>query len=173
MGFDPGLGLLHADQRARDSLTCNLMEPVRPKVDAYVLDLIQSRDSLPCDLMEPVRPKVDAYVLALLQSRTFSKHDFFETRQGICRIMPPLTHELAETATIWAKELAPVTERVARELFASALYSTKKTSLTSKLSKSIVLPTPLTKSNRSASRAPYRRKPEPKTLEEIRAWLFG
>jgi len=63
MGLDLGLGLLDSDQR--------------------------SRDSLPCDLMESVRPEVDAYVLDLIRSRTFSKRDFFETREGICRLMPP------------------------------------------------------------------------------------
>src|SRR5229473_4954716 len=57
MGLDPGLGLLHADQRARDSL--------------------------PCDLMETVRPTVDAFVLELLAARTFRKSDLFETRDGI------------------------------------------------------------------------------------------
>jgi hypothetical protein len=87
MGLDPGLGLLHADQK--------------------------SRDSLPCDVMEPVRPAVDAYVLSLLQSRVFTKSEFFETREGICRIMPPLTLQLAEPVSIWAKELGSITERVA------------------------------------------------------------
>jgi len=43
MGLDPGLGLLHVDQRSRDSLSCDLMEAVRSKVDAYVLDQLQSR----------------------------------------------------------------------------------------------------------------------------------
>jgi CRISPR associated protein Cas1/Short repeat of unknown function (DUF308) len=34
MGLDPGLGLLHADQRTRNSLPCDSMEPVRPRIDA-------------------------------------------------------------------------------------------------------------------------------------------
>jgi CRISPR-associated protein Cas1 len=38
MGLDPALGFLHLDTGYRDSLACDLMEPVRPKVDAYVLD---------------------------------------------------------------------------------------------------------------------------------------
>ena len=38
MGLDPGIGLLHVDTDARDSLACDLMEPVRPQVDAYLLD---------------------------------------------------------------------------------------------------------------------------------------
>ena len=40
MGLDPGLGLLHVDTTARDSLACDLMEPIRAQVDSYVLDLI-------------------------------------------------------------------------------------------------------------------------------------
>ena len=46
MGLDPGLGFLHADANGRDSLACDLMEPVRPSVDAFVyiyaLQLIKS-----------------------------------------------------------------------------------------------------------------------------------
>jgi CRISPR-associated protein Cas1 len=40
LGLDPGLGFWHVDTPARDSLACDLMEPVRPLVDAYVLDWI-------------------------------------------------------------------------------------------------------------------------------------
>jgi CRISPR-associated endonuclease Cas1 len=90
VGLDPGIGIVHADQRARDSLAL--------------------------DLMEAVRPKVDAYVLNLLQSRTFRASDFHETRQGACRVLLPLTHYLAETAPAWAKALAPVAEWIAKML---------------------------------------------------------
>src|SRR3989454_6479435 len=38
LGLDPGLGVLHVDTPARDSLALDLMEPVRPQVDAFVLD---------------------------------------------------------------------------------------------------------------------------------------
>jgi hypothetical protein len=40
MGLDPGMGVLHLDTKARDSLACDLMEPVRPEVDAFGLDWI-------------------------------------------------------------------------------------------------------------------------------------
>jgi CRISPR-associated endonuclease Cas1 len=113
MGLDPGLGFLHADQG--------------------------SRDSLPCDLMEPIRPKVDAYVLDLLRSRRFRKSDFFETREGICRLMPPLARELADTARQWAKQLGPVTEAVAKTLYTQPKKSER-------------LPTVLTERNRSDGR---------------------
>jgi hypothetical protein len=143
--FSSDMGILHADQR--------------------------SRDSLPCDLMEPVRPKVDAFIIDLLQRRTFNKNDFFETREGMCRIMPPLTHQLAEPGPGWAIELGPVTERVAKMLFADTRNS-RGANGESKLRRKHTLPTPLTEGNRSAGRDPYRRKPESKTVEEMRQWLF-
>jgi hypothetical protein len=57
LGLDPGLGVAHADLKARDSFVC--------------------------DLMESVRPEVDGYVLELLENRVFWKTDFFETRSGL------------------------------------------------------------------------------------------
>lgn len=93
MGLDPALGLLHADLRARDSLALDLMEPVRPVVDALVLDLVRGQ--------------------------VFSRDDFFENRQGVCRVLPPLTAALGETGRRWARELAPIAEWLAQELLAS------------------------------------------------------
>ena len=70
-GCDPSLGVLHADQRNRDSLALDAMEPVRSDVDAFLLDL--------------------------LEDRVFTARDFGELPNGICRIAAPLTHELALT----------------------------------------------------------------------------
>ena len=108
MGLEPGMGVMHADQRGRDSLAC--------------------------DLMEAIRPKVDAYVLEFLQRRAFRKADFFETREGVCRLMPSITGELLRTRESWSNELASVTEFVADTLMQGT-------------------PTLLTESNRSAGRA--------------------
>ncbi len=90
LGLDPGLGIWHADYR--------------------------SRDSLALDLMEASRPDVDHYVLELLRTRTFSKKDFGETSRGICRLLPPFTYELAQTASQWRDAVAPHAEHVARLL---------------------------------------------------------
>ncbi len=90
VGLDPGLGLLHADQPARDSLAC--------------------------DVMEAVRPDVDAWLLAMLKDRTFAKADFFERNDGVCRVTVNLARELAETEPLWAKAVAPVAEWVAQTL---------------------------------------------------------
>jgi hypothetical protein len=43
VGLDPGLGVLHADQLNRASLAADLMEPVRPLVDGFVLRLLEAR----------------------------------------------------------------------------------------------------------------------------------
>jgi CRISPR-associated endonuclease Cas1 len=40
-GLDPGLGVLHTDKRFRASMALDLMEAVRPDVDAYLFDLVQ------------------------------------------------------------------------------------------------------------------------------------
>jgi CRISPR-associated protein Cas1 len=90
LGLDPGLGIVHVDY--------------------------QSRDSFALDLMEAARPSVDAYVLELLQARVFRRRDFAETARGVCRINPPLSHELAETAPHWAAAIAPAAEAVAKLL---------------------------------------------------------
>src|SRR2546427_2883164 len=84
LGLDPGLGVLHVDTPARDSLACDLMEPIRPQVDAYLLDWITR---------EPIR-----------------RQWFFEKRDGNCRLMGPFAVQLAETAPAWGRAVAPVAE---------------------------------------------------------------
>jgi CRISPR-associated protein Cas1 len=74
MGLDPGIGLLHADTPSRDSLACDIMEVVRPKVDTFVLDWI---------MREP-----------------FRKADFFEDTNGNCRLISALAIKLCETADV-------------------------------------------------------------------------
>jgi len=90
VGLDPGFGIVHADTKGRQSLALDLIEPVRPTVDAFVLDL--------------------------LAQRTFRKAEFTETPDGHCRIKAPLTHELAETLPRWATLVAPIAEQVAHVL---------------------------------------------------------
>ena len=90
VGLDPALGILHSDT--------------------------PNRDLLAADLMEVVRPQVDAYVLGLLADHRFSKRDFVETRQGGCRLARTLTHQLAPTTLRWSAAVAPVAERIARDL---------------------------------------------------------
>ncbi len=91
LGLDPGPGFLHADAAHRDSLAADLMEPVRPQVDAFVLDWI---------LREPIK-----------------REWFFEQRDGTCRLMAPFAARLSETAQTWRRALAPLAESVARSLW--------------------------------------------------------
>lgn len=123
VGLDPALGVRHA--------------------------VLKARGSLALDVMEAVRPKVDAFVLGLLRTHAFAARDFFETRQGVCRVLPPLTHRLAETAPGWGKAVAPVAEAVARALFRPKGWSAVRGS---------TLPTLLTGANRSAGRNSIRRR---------------
>jgi CRISPR/Cas system-associated endonuclease Cas1 len=77
LGLDPGLGFIHADAKASDSLACDLMEPVRPQVDAWVLDWITR---------QPLK-----------------REWFFEQRDVTCRLMSSLAVRLAETAPTWGR----------------------------------------------------------------------
>jgi len=52
VGLDAGLGLVHSDTRGRQSLALEIMEPVRPEVDAFVLDLIERRTFRKVDFAE-------------------------------------------------------------------------------------------------------------------------
>lgn len=142
VGLDPGLGIVHADQK--------------------------NRDSFACDVMEVIRPNIDAFVLELMQSRPFGTGDFFETRQGACRLMPPVTRTLAETAPRWAAALAPIVEGIAQTLMNEDVTSRSGTSKPR-------LPTPLTQANRSAGRAKVRRRerqPEPPASMKVPAACF-
>lgn len=75
LGLDPGLGVLHFDSRSRDSLASDLMEPIRPRVDAYVFDWINR---------EPLR-----------------REWFFEQPNGNCRLVGSFAARLSETARTW------------------------------------------------------------------------
>src|SRR3989454_5873584 len=69
--------------------------------------------------MEACRPKVDAFVLNWMQSEPFRRSDFWEDRNGNCRLVSALAIRLSETADTWRKLLAPVAEYVAQELWSS------------------------------------------------------
>jgi hypothetical protein len=103
---------------------------------------LRHRDSFLYDVIEPLRPVVDEALLALLEQRTFAAREFFETRQGVCRLMPPLPQALAEMAPRLAKLAAPVVEQVAQRLTRG--HGTASTPFT--------IPTVLTQANRSAGR---------------------
>jgi CRISPR-associated protein Cas1 len=84
LGLDPGLGLLHVDSATRDSLACDLMEPVRPGVDGFLIDTV---------MRSPLK-----------------REWFFEQRDGTCRLMADFASRLAETTSGWCVEVAPIAE---------------------------------------------------------------
>lgn len=91
LGLDPGIGILHSDTRTRDSLACDLMEPVRPHVDAFVLNWLRR---------------------APLQRKWF-----FEERNGNCRLAGDFASLLSETSKLWRQALGPLAEWVADTLW--------------------------------------------------------
>ena len=90
LGLDPGIGVLHVDTPYRDSLACDLMEPVRPQVDGYLIDWLTR---------EPLK-----------------REWFFEQRDGNCRLMGSFAARLSETAPTWGRAVAPFAEWIAQSL---------------------------------------------------------
>lgn len=90
VGLDPGLGFLHLDAGSRDSFVY--------------------------DLMEPVRPHVDTYVLAWLSREPLKREWFFEQRDGNCRLMAEFAARLGETVSTWRQAVAPYAEWVVHGL---------------------------------------------------------
>lgn len=137
VGCDPALGVIHTDSR--------------------------SRDSLACDLMEPVRPHVDASVLSLLHGQTFARNDFFESRDGNCRLMPEIARPLAATALQWGKRVAPVAERIGGAFLSLSMNAAPvATGRPSRSTGSISFRTPLTGRNRSR-----RTEPQPDSSDRL------
>jgi CRISPR-associated endonuclease Cas1 len=107
-GLDPTLGVLHADQRNRDSFALDAMEPIRPAVDAFVLDL--------------------------LEERVLTSRDFVELPNGVCRVRTPLTHDLAVTLPRWRQLVAPVVAHLAKR-FRTALPGLRETAVRPRVDK--------------------------------------
>lgn len=89
VGLDPGLGVMHTDQNARDSLAL--------------------------DLIEPLRPVADDLVMQFLARRVFVADDFVEDGRGGCRLAQPLAselsgflRELARVASHWAEQVSAI-----------------------------------------------------------------
>lgn len=98
LGLDPGLGLgLHTDTPNRDSLALDVLEPVRPQIEEWLLNWITR---------EP-----------------FRRSDFFETATGNCRLMAHFCAKLSQTAPVWGKLVAPWAEYVARRLWSKTSQS--------------------------------------------------
>jgi CRISPR-associated endonuclease Cas1 len=95
VGFDPSIGLMHADVRYRGGLAVDLMEPLRPVVDETVLNLFEQRD--------------------------LGRGDVLETRQGICRVGEPLARELAEQTSSLRPQVAVIVEDTAAAVSRSSV----------------------------------------------------
>jgi len=107
LGLDPGMGVLHVDTPARDSLACDLMEVVRPQVDAFLIDWITRE--------------------------TLKREWFFEQRDGNCRLMAQLAIKLSETAPTWGRAVAPIAEWVAGALWSRGRNPSRDVALPTRL----------------------------------------
>src|SRR5215469_12641108 len=107
LGMDAAMGIFHVDQPNRDSLACDLMEPVRPLVDSYLVDWLTT---------QPLR-----------------REWFFEQRNGNARLMASLTEKLSQTAPIWARAVAPIAEWVAQTIWSRHKKPSREQTLPTRL----------------------------------------
>ncbi len=101
MGFDPSLGLMHADKRYRPSLASDLMEPARSAADRFAIELLESRE--------------------------LRRGDVVETREGTCRLGPHFARELGPAAHAMRLAVAPHAEWLARQLLNDTEHPTPLT----------------------------------------------
>jgi hypothetical protein len=101
LGLDPGIGLLHVDT--------------------------DSRDSMGCDIVEPARPLVDAFLLNWITKECLKREWFFEKRDGSCRLMANLCEMLTETSMTWRHAVAPIAEQISRMLWSTIRNSGRST----------------------------------------------
>ncbi len=87
LGLDPGLGVVHTDQPARDSLALDVLEAIRPDIDHWVLEVVGTR--------------------------AFRKSDYYETQRGVFRVGADLARSMADMLPAWRRALAPIVEEVA------------------------------------------------------------
>jgi CRISP-associated protein Cas1 len=69
-GYDPTIGYLHAFEKYRAALVCDLMEPLRPVVDRTVLEFVRAE--------------------------TFERVDFTIRADGVCRINPLMARHVVK-----------------------------------------------------------------------------
>jgi hypothetical protein len=93
VGLDSSVGRLHTDKNGRASLALDVMEPARPDVDAWLLDV--------------------------LERRVFSPSEFAELPDSDRRISTKVARELSEIALRWRSLIGPVVEQVASAILAS------------------------------------------------------
>jgi CRISPR-associated endonuclease Cas1 len=98
-GLSPVLGVSHADKPGRDSMALDLMEVIRPACDSIALGMMSPDGVIPYAGNRP------AYT---------DRQWFTETREGTCRLVAPLTHQLASHAA----ELGALVMPYAREIAA-------------------------------------------------------
>ncbi len=87
LGLDAGLGVVHADMAGRGSL------------------------ALAWDHLEPLRPVIDCFLLELVAKRSFRKRDLAERSDGHVPVIPPRAHELAAMMPAWRRAAAPAPRR--------------------------------------------------------------
>jgi CRISP-associated protein Cas1 len=104
VGLHPALGLAHGmNDKDSPGMALDILEPLRPIVDAAVLSYLDCGNGIP--LNEKSKP---AWI---------SRDSAYELPNGVCRLFPPMTSQLASSVSMAvASHAARWAERIARSL---------------------------------------------------------
>jgi CRISPR-associated endonuclease Cas1 len=89
-GLEPSAGIFHSDHKYRHSFIYDVIEPVRPIIDAWLIDFINHNK--------------------------LHKNYFVEKENGVVRLTLYLTPLLCETITLWGNLIEPVISNLKRIL---------------------------------------------------------
>ena len=95
-GLLPELGINHRDKNGRASMALDLIEVIRPQVDAAILRMMAPMGVMPAELLD--------------------RRYFLESGDGTVRLCAPLTHQITSHAGDWTDVLMPHAYHVARTL---------------------------------------------------------
>lgn len=109
--FNAGLNYLYTVLETKVRNTC-IINSVDPDFGIIHADH-SNRTSLVFDLMEPIRPKVDQVFLNWFLSQTFNTKDFFETREGVCRISQEIISKIIPLVNSFNLDITKVVKEFA------------------------------------------------------------
>jgi CRISPR-associated endonuclease Cas1 len=124
---DPVSALLHIGYRLAEISLTRAVRSVglSPEIGAWHTDEV-GRASFSLDLLEALRPRIDAFVVSVLRGHEFAKVDFVEDETGTIRLALAKSHDFITTvspaAARWAAPVAELARHVVERGTSGARY---------------------------------------------------
>ena len=124
VGLDPGLAIIHSDTRGRHSLALDLIQPVRPAVEEFVLKLLEQAE-IPAGSSSPRLRRVRLTGLPRAAQSPVQSETLPLWANLVAPIAERLEHDLGKVMTGKYQPATPLTRGRARK--AAAVVKARKT----------------------------------------------